>query len=162
MNEVCLMIGGNLGDRFLNMKSCVQMLEKNIGEMHLISSIYETEAWGKKDQPSFLNQAVILKTMLSPEQVLEQTQLIENKLGRKREEHWGARTMDIDILFYEDKILKNSNLIIPHPLIQERRFVLAPLVEIIPQFKHPILKQKIETLFIFCTDKSLINKIDNK
>lgn len=162
MNEVCLMIGGNLGDRLLNMSSCLQMLEQNIGKAHLKSSIYETEAWGKKDQPSFLNQAVILKTELSPYQVLEETQKIENKLGRKREEHWGARTMDIDILFYEDKVLKNSNLVIPHPLIQERKFVLAPLVEIIPQFKHPIFKQKIETLFILCTDKSLINKIDNK
>jgi len=152
MFKVYLILGGNLGDKRDNLQKAIELIAIHIGNVVKSSSIYETEPWGETDQPGFLNLALIAETNLSPLKVLEEIHKIEALLGRKREEHWGARTMDIDILFYDNEIINLSNLIIPHPYIAKRRFVLAPLLEIIPNFVHPVLKQKIKSLYSACED----------
>jgi 2-amino-4-hydroxy-6-hydroxymethyldihydropteridine diphosphokinase len=153
MNKVCLLIGTNLGDRVLNLEKSLKILKNKLGQIESISSIYETEAWGKTDQPSFFNLALILNTNYKPFEVLEITQDIEKVLGRIRKEKWGARIIDIDIIFFNDDIIESDRLIIPHPRLAERKFVLAPLQEIIPNYKHPIFNETIISLNRICTDK---------
>ena len=158
MFKVYLILGGNLGDRSANLKRAEALIREHIGNVVKSSSIYETEAWGKTDQPSFLNLVLIAETKLAPLKILEKIHKIENLLGRKREEHWGARTIDIDILFYVNEIIDLNNLVIPHPYITKRRFVLAPLLEIIPDFKHPVLKKTIKELYSGCEDNIEVKK----
>lgn len=159
MFKVYLILGANLGDKKKNLEKAIELIGQRIGEVQKISSTYETAAWGNTNQPDFFNVAVIAETVLEPLQVLEEIHVIEALLGRKREEHWGARTMDIDIAFYEDKIVNLSNLEIPHPYISKRRFVLAPLLEIIPNFEHPVLKKTIQYLYMNCEDDIGVKKI---
>lgn len=159
MFKVYLILGGNLGDKYDNLQKAIDLIGIFIGDVIEKSSVYETEAWGKTDQPNFLNLALIAKTKLTPLEVLAEIHKIEYLLGRKREEHWGARTIDIDILFYDDEIINRSNLIIPHPYISQRRFVLAPLLEIIPNFVHPLLKQTIKILYSNCEDITALKKL---
>lgn len=153
MSKVYLLLGGNLGDRELLMAEAEKELNKQIGEVVLKSSLYETNAWGKEQQPNFLNKILVIDTNLNAFETLKLTQAIELKLGRTRIEHWGARTMDIDILFYDNEIINTDNLKIPHPLITMRKFVLLPLLEIIPDFIHPVLKQTINELYLICDDQ---------
>jgi 2-amino-4-hydroxy-6-hydroxymethyldihydropteridine diphosphokinase len=153
MSKVYLLLGGNLGDRELLMAEAEKELNKQIGEVVLKSSLYETNAWGKEQQPNFLNKILVIDTNLNAFETLKLTQAIELKLGRTRIEHWGARTMDIDILFYDNEIINTDNLKIPHPLITMRKFVLLPLLEIIPNFIHPVLKQTINELYLICDDQ---------
>lgn len=158
MFKVYLILGGNLGDKFGNLQKAVERIGTHIGEVVKISSVYETEAWGKTDQPSFLNLALIAETNLTPLKVLGEIHKIETLLGRKREEHWGARIIDIDILFYDNEIINLSNLMIPHAYITKRRFVLTPLLEIIPDFIHPVLKKTIKELYSGCEDNIGVKK----
>ncbi|WP_338152739.1 2-amino-4-hydroxy-6-hydroxymethyldihydropteridine diphosphokinase [Rufibacter ruber] len=116
------------------------------------SKLYETAAWGLEDQPDFLNQALIFETDLSPEEVLYATQKVEQDLGRERKIKWGARVIDIDILFYGQEILNLPQLQIPHPQLHLRRFVLAPLAEIAPTWEHPVLKKTVVELLKDCPD----------
>src|SRR5690606_6131161 len=124
-----------------------------VGPIVQSSSLYETAAWGKTDQPAFLNQVLEVKTVLSPEQVLQGINQIEQELGRIRHEHWGARVIDIDILFYDQLILQTQRLTIPHPQLHLRRFTLLPLSEIAPQLMHPVLNQPVTQLLQDCPDK---------
>ncbi|MEY4875951.1 MAG: 2-amino-4-hydroxy-6-hydroxymethyldihydropteridine diphosphokinase, partial [Bacteroidota bacterium] len=117
------------------------------------SSIYRTKAWGNENQNDFLNQCLIIETELSAESCLQKILLIEQNLGRKREEKWGPRTIDIDILFFNSEIVDKPNLQIPHPYLHLRRFTLAPLHELIPDFIHPILKKNISELLLHCKDE---------
>lgn len=153
MSKVYLLLGGNLGAREVLMAEAEKELNKQIGEVVLKSSLYETNAWGKEQQPNFLNKILVIDTNLNAFEVLKIIQNIELKLGRTRIEHWGARTMDIDILFYDNKIIDTDKLKIPHPLIPMRKFVLLPLVEIIPDFIHPVLKQTVHELYLICDDQ---------
>ena len=128
-----LSIGANLGDRQYTMKKAVDLLGKLTGtEVKAVSGLYETAPWGKTDQPAFLNAVIELSTELAPEALLRSCQEIEKSLGRVRHEHWGARTIDIDILLMEDFQSDTELLKIPHPYIAERAFVLVPLREIAP------------------------------
>ncbi|OEG00320.1 2-amino-4-hydroxy-6-hydroxymethyldihydropteridine diphosphokinase [Vulcanibacillus modesticaldus] len=131
MIQVFLGLGSNIGDRYQNMKEAILTLNghKSI-ELIKESSIYETEPFGLKEQPDFLNMVIEINTILSPEELLEYIHEIEHKLGRKREVHWGPRTIDIDILLYGDKIIRSQNLQVPHPYLSQRLFVLVPLSEI--------------------------------
>ena len=138
--------GTNLGDRKKNLFLALQLIEKQIGRVNSQSGIYETKAWGKTDQPDFLNQALEVYTPQTPQEVLENCLNIEQQMGRIRIEKWGTRLIDVDILFYDDLILKQPNLIIPHPFIQDRSFVLKPLEEIAPDFVHPVLERSIQNL----------------
>lgn len=159
MFKVYLILGANLADKRENLLKAIELIGKQIGEVATVSSFYETAAWGNTNQPDFFNVALIAETELEPLKVLEEIHKIEAALGRKREEHWGARTMDIDILFYENEIISLSNLVIPHPYIAKRKFVLTPLLEIIPNFVHPLLKKTIKSLDLSCEDNTGVKKI---
>lgn len=154
-SKAVIILGGNRGDR-------EDLLEKGIekllqaGKYLKKSAIYETEAWGGIAKGPFLNQVVQLETGLNPEQLLTMMQKIEIDLGRKRNEHWGDRTMDIDILYFDSRQISNSLLKIPHPYIADRRFVLIPLVEILPNFVHPTLGKTNLELLASCKDKSSV------
>jgi 2-amino-4-hydroxy-6-hydroxymethyldihydropteridine diphosphokinase len=160
--DLYLLLGTNLGERELNLQMARTKIQEGIGLIASLSSIYETLAWGKTDQPNFLNQVIVVKTSLQPSEVLSKTQTIEIELGRIKNEHWGERIIDIDILYYSKKIVNHKNLKIPHPHIQDRRFTLEPLVEISPDFLHPILKKTNIELLRNCTDKLSVSKLSEK
>ena len=148
-----LLIGGNLGDRFLNLQRASELISEMIGEIQKKSAVYETAAWGLEEQPSFLNQVLEVATELSPENLLAEIHFIEGKLERQRLQKWGARTMDIDILFYESQVIDTPNLTVPHPYLHLRRFTLVPLCELIPNFVHPILQKTVGELLEECGDE---------
>lgn len=150
--QVFLLLGTNLGKRINNLRLAVQALEQDVGQAVMVSSVYESEAWGKTDQPSFLNQAVTINTKFEAEEVLKKILSIEERLGRKRMEKWGERTIDIDILFFGDQVRDSVDLIIPHPQLANRRFTLIPLNEIAPDFVHPIHKKTVAELLAACPD----------
>ena len=155
---IVLLLGGNLGDRFQNIINAVNAIKEFVGSIQKKSSLYETAAWGITDQPHFLNQVVVVHTILSAQQVIKKILFIEKQLGRERLVKMGPRIIDIDILFYDDKIIEEENLIIPHPRLQERKFVLEPLNELIPNYIHPILKKSVKVLLQECTDTLNVKK----
>ena len=145
-----LCLGSNMGNRFQLINQAVNLF--NLSEDTKIvrtSAIYETEPWGVKEQNWFLNIAVEIKTNLSPEHLLMRCQKIEELLGldRTKKKHWGERPIDIDILFYDNKIIEKDFLNIPHPYLHKRAFVLVPLLEIIPDYVHPKLEKTISELY---------------
>ena len=162
MDDVYLLIGGNLGNRENNLLTAIDLIAERIGVVKHQSLVYESAAWGNTNQPDFLNQAMVCNTSLTPHQILTQINFIEETFGRDRTEKWGARTMDIDILFYADQIINDSLLTIPHPLLQDRKFVLTPLNEIATAYKHPILNKNIAELYQECTDVSKVWKFEVK
>ena len=156
IKEIYLSLGSNQGNRKQNLTKAIDLLSEVFGPVEKISSIYETEAWGKKDQASFLNMVACFSTRNSPKEVLEAVLEIENKLGRVRKEKWGERNIDIDILFYNDLIYNDLDLKIPHPELEKRRFVLEPLKEIAPEFVHPVIKISVQHLSKVCRDTSKV------
>lgn len=159
LKKAYLLLGSNLGNREQYLSNAIDAINKNAGSICLKSSIYETEAWGKTDQPGFLNLAIAIETRLTPIQLLESVLHIEADLGRVRHEKWGARMIDIDIIFYEDQIVNDENiLIIPHPEMQNRKFVLEPLAEIAPNFIHPIFKRSILQMLKTLCDPLAVEK----
>lgn len=159
MNLVYLILGGNKGDKLKNLQFAIEQLEKKAGRILKKSDIYVTAAWGNPDQPDFFNQVVCLQTELSAQELLSQLLKIEEELGRIRgHQKWVERTMDIDILFFNDSIIKTDNLTIPHPYIQDRKFVLIPMAELAPEFIHPELNKNIETLLDECKDELEVKK----
>ncbi len=152
MNGIFLMIGGNIENRLSYIEKTKIEIESHIGNIKIASSIFETKAWGNEDQPAFLNQALEINTILNPEQLLHKCLEIELLLGRKRNKKNDARTVDIDILFYNTEIIHHNKLVIPHPRLHLRNFVLAPLNEICPYKIHPIFRKKISTLYKSSTD----------
>jgi 2-amino-4-hydroxy-6-hydroxymethyldihydropteridine diphosphokinase len=147
-----LATGTNLGDKANNLQHAVQLLSEQTGKLLAISSIYRTEAWGIHDQPEFYNQVLIIETSLDPHALLESMLSIERQMGRERRIKWGERLIDLDILFYEDLVLQTPDLQIPHPFLQARNFVLQPLLEIAPDFVHPVLQKDVRTLAEECPD----------
>ena len=159
MPQVILHLGSNKGLRNQYLQDARQLLEQGVGKVKAASAVYETGAWGIEDQRDFLNQAFCLKTKLAPDEVLAAALEIEKKLGRQRKQKWGERIIDIDLIFYGKLILNTPHLTIPHPWLQERRFVLAPLAEIIPKWKHPILGLKVKSLLEACQDKGWVERV---
>lgn len=153
MNKAYLLLGSNEGDRKRWLHEAIKSLGKEAGIIVQQSHMYETAAWGLEDQPDFLNMAVCLHTGLSDAALLTVVNSIEEQLGRQRAVKWGQRTLDIDILFYNDEIINSHNLEIPHPYLQERRFALAPLNEIAPGFVHPVFQKTVSALLEECPDK---------
>lgn len=139
MYSAFLLIGSNEGNRLRSLQEARKQIELKAGQLQQESGIYETEAWGKEDFPAHLNQALHLRTQLKPFELLEVIQRIEISLGRKRNERWGLRKIDIDIIYIENFIIQCPQLHVPHPLMHLRRFVLCPLTEIAPDFLHPVL-----------------------
>jgi len=127
-------------------------IRSRVGRIDRVSAIYESAAWGMADQPPFLNQALEVSTDLEPLEILDTVQKIETDLGRIRTAKWGARTIDIDILYFNTEIIKHERLIVPHPHIQDRRFVLLPLNEMVPDFVHPKRKKTHRALLSECPD----------
>lgn len=149
MAIVFLSLGSNTGDRLSNIQQAVNFLSNdNSIEVAACSSFYETEPWGKKNQPWFVNAVIAIRTELKPVELLKICQNIEAMLGRNRENeiHWGTRSIDIDILFYDNLIFSNEILTIPHPYVHMRAFVLVPMLEIKSSFVHPVLGKTIEQL----------------
>jgi 2-amino-4-hydroxy-6-hydroxymethyldihydropteridine diphosphokinase len=160
MVKVYLLLGGNLGDKKLVFEKAVKLLKESVGEIMQQSHIYETEPWGFESSDLFWNQVLEITTNLLPEEVLSQTQHIELEMGRVRKEHqYDSRIIDIDILFYGEEIIQLTNLVIPHPRIQDRKFALVPLNEIVPELKHPILNKNINQLLAECTDLLRVEKV---
>jgi 2-amino-4-hydroxy-6-hydroxymethyldihydropteridine diphosphokinase len=163
MSRVYLLIGGNKGDRLGYLKKAIIRIKKNVGSIIQSSSIYETEPYGFNDECMFLNQCLLVDTNLSPLEILEITAGIETALGRiRRAGKYESRTIDIDILFYDDLILKDASLIIPHPEFHKRNFALIPMSEINPGFIHPLLRKTIKVLLEESTDKHEVVKFSDK
>ncbi|HTN18909.1 MAG TPA: 2-amino-4-hydroxy-6-hydroxymethyldihydropteridine diphosphokinase [Pelobium sp.] len=160
MNRLFLGLGSNLGDRLKNLDDAFKAIELSLGAIVKKSSVYETKAWGKNNQPDFLNMAVEVMTDFVAEDVLSRIQKIETDLGRIRIEKWGARTMDIDILFFNTEKINTNRLIVPHPLMAERKFVLLPLAEIAEEFLHPGLQKTIAHLLLNCKDELDVIKLN--
>ncbi len=153
MKKVYLLLGGNLSDRSLLIERAGEFIERRIGRVLEQSSVYETEPWGFDAGELFLNKVLLVETSMQPSELLETILEIEKDLGRKRVLNgYESRLIDIDILFYEDQVITNPNLVIPHPRIQERMFTLKPLQEINGAFIHPVLKKSIRQLVTECPD----------
>ena len=149
--KVYLGLGTNLGDKELNLRVALQKIEERIGKIISLSAFYATAPWGFSSENSFLNAAVCVETTLLPLQVLEETQRIERELGRTEKSVNGLyadRLIDIDLLLYDDRVMDAEGLILPHPLMTERRFVMEPLSEIAPDVVHPVLHKTMKELFI--------------
>ncbi len=149
--KAILGLGTNIGNRAKNLAEAIAMLDK-IGKIEKASKLYETKPWRVTNQDDFLNQALIINYDKSPSILLSETQSIEKTLGRTKTRKWGPRLIDIDILFIGQKIIRSSQLQIPHPRITKRNFVLVPLNEIAPHFRHPIYKKNISELLSLCPD----------
>jgi 2-amino-4-hydroxy-6-hydroxymethyldihydropteridine diphosphokinase len=141
----------NLGDKELNFYIAKQKIQLKC-QILIESKVYETEAWGLEDQPDFLNQCIQIKTDLQAEQLLQFLQNIEAEMGRVKTEKYGPRIIDLDILLYENDIIETDDLIIPHPQMEFRNFVLMPLSEIAGELVHPILNLTINQLLQICPD----------
>jgi 2-amino-4-hydroxy-6-hydroxymethyldihydropteridine diphosphokinase len=159
MKIVFLGIGTNLGNRELNLEQAIARIEEFIGPVLMSSSIYETEPWGFQTEDKFLNLVVKAETKLTPSGLLGRILMIESLMGRVRgPDRYSSRLIDIDILLYEEMIIDEESLKIPHPLLQERRFVLVPLCDIASEMIHPVLKKSFSVLLETCTDESTVKK----
>jgi len=152
MNKVFLITGGNIGNRKKNLETAATLIEKHIGKIIKSSKIYETDAWGIKNQPTFYNQVLIVESKFPAQKVIQKILKIEEEMGRVRTIKNAARIIDIDILFFNDATVNEQNLIIPHQEIANRRFVLIPLNELVPEMVHPVLKKSIRELLSICKD----------
>jgi 2-amino-4-hydroxy-6-hydroxymethyldihydropteridine diphosphokinase len=157
MKIVFLGIGTNLGSRGINLEKAIERIGEFIGPVIESSSIYETEPWGFQANEEFLNQVVRVRTDLNPSGLLGRILMIESLLGRIRgEKRYESRLIDIDILLYDDIIVDEESLKIPHPLMHQRRFVLVPLCELAPDMIHPVLKKTFADLLEICEDKGVV------
>lgn len=159
MFQVYLLLGANLGDRFNQMQLAFQAVEVQIGQVIQHSSLYETAAWGMEDGPDYLNQVLKVETPLLPLEVLKQIAEIEAILGRTRTLKWESRVIDIDILYYDDLVLDTPALSLPHPYLHFRKFTLVPLVEIAPDFVHPIFKKSNDKLLQELNDTLEVKRV---
>lgn len=156
MNQVALLIGGNQGDRRALIEQATELIRQRIGSVVTVSRVHETEPWGefevKSDEvrvKSFLNQALVVETALTAHEVLKKALSIEADLGRVRKEGsrvYSSRPMDIDLIFYNDEVIETPELTIPHPRMHLRKFVLAPLTEVMPDYRHPLLGKSVKEL----------------
>ena len=147
-----------MGDRMANLNKAINYLEQTIGPIQKKSSVYETAAWGNTNQPSFLNQAILLESSFNANQIMHLLLAIESKMGRVRTENMGPRTIDLDIIYFNNEVISNNLITIPHPKIFDRKFVLMPLVEIDPNFIHPVLNKSNTLLLKECGDSLAVYK----
>ncbi|MBA4322021.1 MAG: 2-amino-4-hydroxy-6-hydroxymethyldihydropteridine diphosphokinase [Odoribacter sp.] len=159
MKKVFLGLGSNLGKRKKNLKEALIRIGESAGTVVSASSLYETEPWGFKSDTEFLNMVICIETDLTPSGLMGRILMIESQLGRLRcEDKYASRKIDIDILLYNNEIVNEAALTIPHPHIHERRFVLVPMAELVPELIHPVLKKTIASLLKSCEDYSKVRK----
>lgn len=158
MNTAYLLTGGNLGDRKKNLAAAKEHIHLQCGKIISASALYETAAWGKTDQPPFLNQALEIQTALNARQLMRRILKVEKLMGRERKEKYGPRIIDIDILLFNNERHNYPLLKLPHPEMQNRRFALLPLAEIAPGIVHPVLNKTIKKLLEECADELAVKK----
>lgn len=159
-HQLILSLGGNLGNKALIFQETSVLIEECIGKVKLSSPIYETPPWGFESEHAFWNRVLVVSTSLLPHEVLQEIRLIEKKYGRQRKKDvYLSREMDIDILFYDHNVIVTEDLTIPHPLVGQRRFVLAPLADILPGFRHPQTGKSIIEMLEECPDQSEIKRL---
>lgn len=156
MAEVFLSLGSNVGNRINYLKAAIRELEQKNISVQKASSVYETEPWGNKGQALFLNCCIECSTTAEPDVLLNIVKDIERELGREKRSVWREREIDIDILIYNDRIINSPGLIVPHPCLSERRFVLTPLVEIDPGRTHPVRKKTFSDLLEALNDSGRV------
>ena len=159
MKGIYLLLGSNLGNSRDMLSIALKQIVLRVGIVVRASSIYKTKAWGIEDQPDFLNQVLEIETEFTPSNTLDELLQIEKDMGRVRYQKWGSRVIDIDILYFGNEIVDSEKLKIPHPENQNRNFVLAPMVEIAPDFIHPILSLSQKELLYKCSDKLAVIKL---
>jgi 2-amino-4-hydroxy-6-hydroxymethyldihydropteridine diphosphokinase len=159
MNKIYLLLGSNMGNSKKMLMLAANKIEKSIGKIIRQSNFYQTAAWGKTDQADFVNQVIIVDSKYTAAETIEKILQIESGMGRIRTQKNDPRLIDIDILFFNKEIIHSEKLIVPHIEIQNRRFVLVPLNELSPNFKHPILNKTIHQLLLKCPDKLEVKKI---
>ena len=161
MSKVYLSLGGNVGDKRANFKEAEKQVGQMLGKIIQRSSVYETPPWGFHSDDNFWNRVLLIETDKRPETLLSKIHEIENMFGRERKSgKYLSRKIDIDILYYDDFFIETADLIIPHPLIQQRKFVLVPLAEIAPDFRHPLLRLTTIGMLDNCRDESVVKKIE--
>ena len=158
MNKTYLLLGSNIGNSKVSLAKAITQIEKQIGTVTRQSGLYSTTAWGNINQPDFLNQIIIVETKLNAVETMQIILDIEKKMGRVRTVKNAPRIIDIDILFFNKEIIDQPELTVPHPQIQNRRFVLVPLNQLSPHLKHPILKKTVHQLLMHCPDKLHVKK----
>lgn len=162
MALAAISIGSNMGDSKKNVALALTELITLKGCMLISASrLYRTEPVDVTDQPWFVNAAVVLNTQIKPFHLLKELQALEKKFGRKRVIDKGPRTLDLDLLLYGKRIVEGQDLILPHPRVHERRFVLEPLAEIAPEMVHPVSGKTIANLLKSCPDKSVVRRLDS-
>ncbi len=159
MNIAYILLGGNIGKVAKQMDQATDLINKGVGKVVRQSADYQTAAWGKNDQPDFLNRVLIVGTKLNADDLLKSCLAIENKMGRQRTYKNAPRIIDIDILFFNKEIVNKNDLQIPHPYLHQRRFTLVPLNELSPGFKHPKTGKTIHQLLLECEDTLTVKKI---
>ena len=152
MNTAYLLTGANIGDREANLEKAAELIQQSCGEIIARSSVYETAAWGNTDQDAFLNQALEVRTPLTARQLMRKILNVEKQMGRERTVKYGPRSIDIDILFFNNEVHDYPLLRLPHPELPNRRFALVPLAELAPGLQHPVLKKNIAALLEACKD----------
>ena len=159
MNKTYLLLGSNMGNSRYQLAIAQKNIKKSIGKIIRQSNLYQTAAWGKTDQPDFINQVVVVETKLTAAETMNTILSIEKNMGRIRTSKNAPRIIDIDILFFNKDIIKTKMLTVPHPFIQERRFVLVPLNELSSRFIHPVVGKTVSQLLKDCPDKLDVKKI---
>ncbi len=161
MEQIFLGLGTNVAPKKAYLSAVKAYIEEEVGPVVQASSLYETAAWGKTDQSDFMNQVIEIQSHLSPIALLDTVLAIEKKMGRVRIEKWAERIIDIDLLFYGQEMIQEARLVVPHPFIAVRNFVLAPLVEIAPDFIHPLTELSIAELYEQCPDQLAVRRIES-
>jgi 2-amino-4-hydroxy-6-hydroxymethyldihydropteridine diphosphokinase len=158
--QVYLCIGGNLGEREENLEETRMFVTFNMGDILAQSSVYESPAWQMENEPAFLNQVLLIETELSPKDLLAEIRELEEYYGRERStEAYLSREMDVDVLFYGDFVSDDPKFVVPHPRMQDRKFVLVPLREIAPEFMHPVLNKSVTQMLADCTDTAEVKEV---
>ena len=158
MNKIYLLLGSNIGDSQLQLSVAIKHIEQKIGATIRQSKLYSTAAWGNTRQPDFLNQVIVVKTALTPIETMQTILVIEKEMGRVRTLKNAPRIIDIDILFFNKMVMDEPMLTLPHPEIQNRRFVLIPLNELTPNLNHPVLGLSVHELLKLCPDRLTVKK----